>query len=50
MLGKAWVRADYIDDVNSDDLVRKILAGRGVCTDEDVKKWAVPANCKIIRR
>lgn len=43
MLGKAWVRADYIDDVNSDDLVRKILAGRGVCTDEDVKKFLNPS-------
>lgn len=43
MLGKAWVRADYIDYVNSDDLVRKILAGRGVCTDEDVKKFLNPS-------
>ena len=43
MLGKAWVLADGIDDVNSDDLVKKILAGRGICTDEDIKKFLNPS-------
>lgn len=43
MLGKAWVLADGIDNVNSDDLVKKILAGRGICADEDVKKFLNPS-------
>ncbi len=43
MLGKAWVLADGIDNVNSDDLVKKILAGRGVVADEDVKKFLNPS-------
>ena len=43
MLGKAWVLADCIDNVNSDDLVKKILAGRGVLADADVKKFLNPS-------
>ena len=43
MLGKAWVLADGIDNVNSDDLVKKILAGRGIVADEDVKKFLNPS-------
>ena len=43
MLGKAWVLADGIDSVNSDDLVKKILAGRGISDEADVKKFLNPS-------
>lgn len=43
MLGKAWVLADGIDSVNSDDLVKKILAGRGISDDADIKKFLNPS-------
>ena len=43
MLGKAWVLADGIDNVNSDDLVKKILAGRGICDEGDIKKFLNPS-------
>ncbi|MBO5946574.1 MAG: single-stranded-DNA-specific exonuclease RecJ [Alphaproteobacteria bacterium] len=43
MLGKAWVLADGIDNVNSDDLVKKILAGRGVSGEAEVKKFLNPS-------
>ncbi len=43
MLGKTWVLADGIDGVNSDDLVKKILAGRGIYSDADVKKFLNPS-------
>ena len=43
ILGKAWVLADGIDNANSDDLVKKILAGRGVVADKDVKKFLNPS-------
>ena len=43
MLGKAWVLADGIDNVNSDDLVKKILAGRGISDEVEVKKFLNPS-------
>ena len=43
MLGKAWVLADGIDNVNSDDLVKKILAGRGVSDEAEVKRFLNPS-------
>lgn len=43
MLGKAWVLADGIDSVNSEDLVKKILAGRGISGEADVKKFLNPS-------
>lgn len=43
MLGKAWVLADCIDNVNSDDLVKKILAGRGISDEAEVKKFLNPS-------
>ncbi len=43
MLGKAWVLADGIDNVNSDDLVKKILAGRGISDEAEVKKFLNPS-------
>lgn len=43
MLGKAWVLADGIDSVNSDDLVKKILAGRGISGEANVKKFLNPS-------
>ena len=43
MLGKAWVLADDGVGVNSDDLVKKILAGRGITGDSDVKKFLNPS-------
>ena len=38
MLGKAWVMADDGVENNSGDLVKKILAARGIHTDADAKK------------
>lgn len=43
MLGKAWVLADGIDNVNSDDLVKKILAGRGISDEAEVKRFLNPS-------
>ena len=43
MLGKAWVLADGIDNVNSDDLVKKILAGRGLSDEAEVKRFLNPS-------
>lgn len=43
MLGKAWVLADGIDNVNSDDLVKKILAGRGISGEAEVKRFLNPS-------
>ena len=43
MLGKAWVLADDVDNVNSDDLVKKILAGRGIRSDAEIKKFLNPS-------
>ncbi|MBQ5699915.1 MAG: single-stranded-DNA-specific exonuclease RecJ [Alphaproteobacteria bacterium] len=43
MLGKAWVMAGGVGDVNSDDLVKKILAGRGIVADAEVKKFLNPS-------
>ena len=43
MLGKAWVLADGIDNVNSDDLVKKILAGRGISDDAEIKRFLNPS-------
>ena len=43
MLGKAWVLADGIDNVYSDDLVKKILAGRGISDEAEVKRFLNPS-------
>lgn len=42
MLGKTWVLAyDNID--NNDDLIQKILENRGVCGDDEIKKFLNPS-------
>lgn len=43
MLGKAWVLAGGIDSVDSDDLVKKILASRGISGEAEVKKFLNPS-------
>ena len=43
MLGKAWVMADDGVENNSGDLVKKILAARGIHTDADAKKFLNPS-------
>ena len=42
MLGKAWVSA-YNDVCNTDDLLKRVLASRGIVSDADVEKFLSPS-------
>ncbi|MBE6457396.1 MAG: single-stranded-DNA-specific exonuclease RecJ [Alphaproteobacteria bacterium] len=42
MLGKAWMLADDVADENN-DLVKKILVGRGIVSDDDIQKFLNPS-------
>ena len=42
MLGNTWVLG-YEDNDDSSDLIKKILKNRGVCDEENIKKFLNPS-------